>query len=252
MFNKGFWNTTLTRMGLLVLLVSLTTLACNLTRGADDSGTPDLSGPNDTANNQQNANPPAVQIFTPQDGQQVYVDDPVEVRVNAQHDIGVQRIQMVVDGQTVSSKALLDNPTNVDVLLSWTPDQRGSYTLEVQAFHGSVGSEAASVNLQVFPEGAILSNPASGQPQPTAANATTCTGRVLISNLNIRSGPGTSFTDLGSFDTGETISITGRNTDNRSREWFKIQRSNGQEAWVINNSDWIETSGNCDNLPTVD
>jgi hypothetical protein len=240
------------RVWFVIVVLLLAGFACNLTQSSDEEDATPVISSEVEEGTPQNTTPPTVQILTPQDGQQVIVGTPVDVRVNAQHEgVGIQRIQMKIDDRIVSSKSLLDNPRNVDVLLSWTPDQRGSYMLEVQAFQGSVGSEPVAVTLQVFPEGSILSNPAEGQPQQATPNPVTCNVRVLISNLNLRSGPGTSFNKLGSFDTGESVTVIGRNNDDRSREWYKIRRSSGTEAWVINNSDWLETSGNCESVPTV-
>ena len=238
------------KIWLFVILILSSALACNLTRGRDENNDDTVSNEtaNDTLSVQENTTPPTIQIISPADGQQVIVDTPVDVQVNATHDVGVQRIQMSVDGNTVSSKSLLENPTSVDVLLSWTPDRRGSFTLEVQAFHGSTGSETAQIILQVFPEGSILSNPIGGQA-PTAQSASgTCTGRIMISNLNSRSGAGTNFTKLGKFDVGETVLIIGRDA---AREWYEIRRDDGDEVWVINNNDWLETSGDCSNIPTT-
>lgn len=238
------------KIWLFVVLLLISALACNLTTGGDDNGddTRNSGSSNNTTSVQENTTPPTIQILSPADGQQVLVDTAVDVRVNATHEGGVQRIQMSVDGNTVSSKSLLENPTSVDVLLAWTPDRRGSFTLEVQAFHGSTGSQPAQITLQVFPEGSILSNPIGGQ-EPTADSASgTCTGRILISNLNSRSGAGTNFTKLGKFDVGENVLIIGRDA---ATEWYEIRRDGGEEVWVINNSEWFETSGDCGSLPTT-
>ena len=238
------------RVTLLLTLLVMATLACNLTAGGGNGGNDaddEVVDTNDGGG--QDTTPPTVQIFTPTEGQQVLVDSPVEVRVGAQHPIGVQRIQMKVDDRIVSSKSLLDNPTSVEVLLSWTPDQRGSYTLEVQAFHGATGSDAITVTLQVFPEGSILANPASGQPETVSDTASTCSGRVLISNLNSRSGPATTFSKMGTFSVGETVTVIGRNN---ASEWYKVRRENSNEVWVNNNDDWLETQGNCSNLPVAE
>lgn len=238
----------------LVIIVLISgAMACNLARSSEVSTKDPLLGDTGTGggDNSDNTTPPTVQIFTPQDGQQVFANNTVDVRVNAQHPTGVQRIQMKVDDRIVSSKSLLDNPTNVDVLLTWTPDRSGSFTLQVQAFTGSVGSNEITVTLQVFPEGAILSNPAGGQPVQETPSSGVCNARIVISNLNMRSGPGTSFAKQGSFDTGETVSVVGRNTDSQNREWFKIRRSDSSQAWVINNTEWVELSGSCSSLPTV-
>lgn len=232
----------------------VTSLACNLSRGGDES-TPDPFANSDTSQlNPADTTPPTITLFTPSDGQQVVVGTSVDVQINATHPVGVTRIQMrvVEENRIVSSKSLLDDPTSIDVLLVWKPEREGSFTLEVQAFRGGVGSEAQLVTLQVFPEGSILSNPASGQQTAVpVSSGTNCSARIVISDLNMRAGPGTNYDKVGKFDLGETVSVEGINTDGSGSQWFKIKRANGSEAWVINNAQWLETQGTCTNLPTV-
>jgi hypothetical protein len=100
-------------------------------------------------------------------------------------------------------------------------------------------------------EGAIANNPASGQPDQPTPQAGTCTARVLIGNLNMRSGPGENFDKLGTFSLNEPLTASGRNTDTQSRTWLKIRRASGTEGWVVNNAQWLETQGDCNSLPTI-
>jgi hypothetical protein len=195
--------------------------------------------------------PPVVQVIEPGDGQQVAVGQSVDVRVRAEHPIGVTRIQLSVDGRIASSKSLPPNSTGVDVLLGWLPDRTGNFSLEVLAFYNTLASQPATVNLQVLTEGAIASNPASGQSDQVTPVAGTCSARVVISQLNMRQGPGESFARIRAFDLNEQLAVTGRNTDERGQEWLKIRRVDGQEGWVIRRSEWLETQGDCNNLPTV-
>lgn len=239
---------------LLIGLLLAASLACNLSRGNDNQDDDPFANVDTAQVNPADAVPPTVTVFTPQDGQQVLVGGSVDVQMQATHPVGVTRIQMrvVEEDRIVSSKSLLDDPTSIDVLLVWKPEREGSFTLEIQAFRGGAASDVKTVTLQVFPEGSILSNPASGQQTAVPlAGGTNCTARIVIGDLNIRSGPGTGNSSQGKFDLGETVSVLGRNTDSGGSEWYKVRRESGTQGWVINNSEWLETQGSCTNLPTV-
>lgn len=246
-----------TRWSLLVIgLLIIASLACNLSRGDDSNKDDDpfANSNNTVQTNPDDGVPPTVTVFTPQDGQQVLVGTSVDVQINAQHPVGITRLQMriVEEDRIVSSKSLLDDPTSIDVLLVWKPERQGSFTLEIQAFRAGTASEAHAVTLQVFPEGSILSNPASGQQTAIPiASGTNCSVRIVIGDLNMRSGPGTNNSALGKFNLGETASVEGQNTDSSGSIWLKVKRESGTQGWVIDNSQWLEKQGTCTSLPTV-
>ncbi len=80
------------------------------------------------------------------------------------------------------------------------------------------------------------------------AVAVECTGVVTSSVLNVRSGPGTSYSKLGSLSKGATIEVIQRNA---SGQWHKI-RYNGAEAYV--HADYVKLSGGytqTDTTPTA-
>lgn len=217
-------------------------LGCSLTF-LDDEATPppadvvdEVSGP-----------PPTVQIISPTSGQQVMVGTDVEIRVLATDQRGVSRVQLSVGNRTSSTKSFPEAATTAEALLRWRPDREGTFELSVVAYRQLIASAPATVSLTVVGRGDPISNPASGQ-SALASIGGDCVGRVLIGNLRIRTGPGTSFPHEGNFALNEQLTVIGQNTD---ASWYRIRRVDGSEKWVINNAEWLEVTGNCGSLPVV-
>jgi uncharacterized protein YraI len=144
-----------------------------------------------------------------------------------------------VSGRVASSKALPSGQAGpTKAILSWTPTQQGTFSLEVIAFNGAAASVPASMIVQVSGTASATSSGTSG----------TCTGRVLVSQLNFRDGPGTGYTQLGQFDVGETVTVVGRDADT---SWYKVQRINMQQVWTINDARWIQIEGDCSDVAVV-
>ncbi len=218
--------------GLTVLLVlSGATLGCSLSFRA--AATPP---PADNAN-AGNGVPPTVTIIDPADGAVVPLGQRVDITVQTQ--TPADRFTLTVNGVVASTKALPPNQSGAtSAILSWTPQYEGAYTLEVVAYHGVVAGPSATLQLQVAGAGAA-----------TGGAGTACVGRVLVSQLNFRDGPGTNYTRLGQFQVGETVSVLGTDA---ARTWLKVQRVlNGQQVWVINKSQWLQLEGPCMNLPVL-
>jgi uncharacterized protein YgiM (DUF1202 family) len=123
-------------------------------------------------------------------------------------------------------------------ILNWQPQREGVYNIEVFAYNGAQASAPGVIQLNV-----------SGTAAAAADDQTTCTGRVLVSELNYREGPGKNTKKLGRFDMGETITIIGRNTDTT---WYKAQRADSDPVWVINNRQWLQVDGMCSTVPITD
>jgi uncharacterized protein YraI len=81
-----------------------------------------------------------------------------------------------------------------------------------------------------------------GEANPNAAN-----NAVVIEQLNIRSGPGTSFNSLGILNANDVIRLTGKNRDG---SWLQIEYADGPEGkgWV--NAGFVNAD-NADSLPIV-
>ena len=93
---------------------------------------------------------------------------------------------------------------------------------------------------------ATAAAPAPAAPSPTAvpptaaptAPAAPVVPKLTTSqNVNVRSGPGTTYNRLGELDAGQTFDITGKNP---AGDWYQFSY-NGQPGWVRN--DFVTLSG---------
>ncbi len=207
-------------------------LGCSLSLSA-----PAPSSSDNFADGGNSGTPPTVSIQDPADGAVVPVGQRVDLTV--QTDVAADRFTLTVNGTVVSTKALPpDQSGGTAAILGWTPQYEGTYTLEVVAYHGVVAGPPATLQLQV-----------AGTGNNTSSTASSCMGRVLVSQLNFRDGPGTNYTQLGRFQVGETVTVLGTDA---ARTWLKAQRVlNGQQVWVINKSQWLQLEGPCMNLPVL-
>jgi hypothetical protein len=179
---------------------------------------------------------PSVQIVDPASGARVPRQQRVDITV--QTTSTADRFQVNINGRVAITKALPpDQSGPTSAILSWTPDRDGSYTLEVIAFNGAASSIPAILVLEV-----------SGTAAGTTGGVAGCTGKVMVSQLNYRDGAGTAAQQLGQFDVGEVVTIVGRNGDT---SWYRVQRANTLQVWVINNTQWLQIEGQCGDLPVV-
>jgi hypothetical protein len=180
---------------------------------------------------------PIVRILEPASGVSVAANQRVDITVET--DTTATSFLLNVSGRVASSKALPSGQAGpTKAILSWTPTQQGTFSLEVIAFNGAAASVPASMIVQVSGTASATSSGTSG----------TCTGRVLVSQLNFRDGPGTGYTQLGQFDVGETVTVVGRDADT---SWYKVQRINMQQVWTINDARWIQIEGDCSGVAVV-
>jgi hypothetical protein len=220
---------------LTLLMLSGAVLACTLSLSGDKKGTSGGSSGGSSGGADMGI-VPTVRILDPASGAQVPRNQRVDITVET--DSTADRFQVNVDGRVAVTKAMppeQSGPTKA--ILGWTPDRDGTYNLEVIAFRGSSASAPAALILDV-----------SGTASGPAAGVAGCVGRVLVSQLNFRDGPGTAANRLGQFDVGETVTVIGRNADG---SWYKVQRFNAQQVWAINNAQWLQVEGQCDGVPVV-
>ncbi len=221
---------------LAILALGGALLACTLSWGEKDSGGADGGVVETEVSSAGTGGAPAVRIATPASGQVVPRGQRLDITVET--DATATNFLLNVNGRVTSTKAMPPGQSGpTQAILSWTPDRDGAYTLQVIAYNGTSASAPAEVALQV-----------SGTASTTAPGTTGCTGRVLVAQLNFRDGPGTSAARLGQFDVGETVTVIGRNADST---WYQVQRYNAQQAWTINNNDWLRVEGDCAALPVA-
>lgn len=213
----------------------LAALACSLDLASEDAPPSQPGAPQGgQGNTGASEAAPTVRIIAPADGATVPIGQPVDIEVETDRTATgfllneggqVRSIISMPEGQTGPTKAIL----------SWTPARAGSYSLEVIATNRSSTSAPAALSLA-----------AAGTV--SAPGATACSGRVMVTELNYRDGPGTGARKLGQFEVGETVMVTGRNLEN---SWYQVQRPDSQQVWVINNAQWLKLEGPCSDLPVV-
>lgn len=189
---------------------------------------------------------PQVTIVSPQNGAEVVLNDEVLISATATDSIGVQRVQLLADGQivkTVSSESP-SGDRSLNVLLDYTPRREGEVNLQVIAYRGAVAGEPAPLRLVVRErQEEVVATQRPVQNVPVIdPNDPTC--RVLINvGLNLRSGPGTTFNVITVLSPGAVVPIIGRTAVN---DWWQV-RSNTQTGWV--SAEFTTVYGNCGSIP---
>lgn len=84
---------------------------------------------------------------------------------------------------------------------------------------------------------------------PADAPASSATALVATGALNVRSGPGVTYSVVTVASQGQTVQMLGRNANS---SWVKIRLSNGTEGWVNAYSDYITPSVAVNTLPFAD
>jgi uncharacterized protein YraI len=106
----------------------------------------------------------------------------------------------------------------------------------------------APFDFQPAPTPQPTPTPPQAAPTPTVVTAPTHTpsARVNYEFLNIRSGPGITYTLLISLQQNAPLSLLGRNDDNT---WVRIRLPDGREGWAY--SQYLEASVAIASLPLV-
>jgi serine/threonine protein kinase len=83
-------------------------------------------------------------------------------------------------------------------------------------------------------------------PASTASGPSTCQ-LAFSANVNVRTGPGTTYTLLGPATPGVTLDVTGRSSDG---VWWRVTYS-GQTGWVAGNLASVQTVGECSTVTVI-
>jgi hypothetical protein len=239
------------RLGMLMVVslsLLIAILACTTQRQSDVTPTPFRT--NTPVSNVA----PIIQINAPASGQTLELFKQTEIRILVEHPIGATQVLLIVNGTLEKSKALpqgtliLDNTpepatstsqTKFEISLLWTPTTQGTVNLKVIVYFDDLDSNVGEVNVEVSPPRAIDSDSVA---QADTAIGVECAVRVFdtVDNLNVRNGAGEDTESLGYYDPGEFLRVINRGYDSIDREWFYVERSSGQQAWVVNNPTVVE------------
>lgn len=210
----------------LVLIVLITTaLACNLQTG-DNSDATRVPSPS--------LERPTVEILEPLESATVIAGQPVSVKARAISQSGVTLVELRVNNLVVDSQVPAEaiSPTQLEVLLDYTPERAGSYVLAVTAYSNDIAGQSALRTIAVVDQ----LNPGSGgtsgtpafTPSPTVYNPL-CRARVDV-GLNFRTGPGTEYDRILTFTVGQEPPITGY-ADRSDGRWWQVSWG-GQLGWL--------------------
>ncbi len=230
---------------LLLPLMALTTLlmsACNLSSSSNATLQP-LTQPASSR--------PVVTITAPRSGDTFPINEEILISATAADPVGITRVQLIVNGQ-ISKTVTANGETNFSALLDFIPRQAGTVTVQVIAYRSSVASDPAQIQLTIG-QLTLVRTP-SATPQiivptsvfPTANPANPLCRVRTVSNVNLRPGPGTTFTPvLAVMPSGTEAPIIGRLSDNT---WWNIRFAN-LTGWVSANV--VQVLGNCFNIPVI-
>ena len=169
--------------------------------------------------------------------------------VNASDSIGVNRVQLFVDGQivhTVSSESL-QGDLSLEAILTYAPQVSdvGTIGLSARAYRGAEVSIPDEVSVVVRQSlGDIIATPANPSNLPFIPDDGVC--RALINvGLNFRTGPSTSFQIITVLSSGTLAPIVGRNSEST---WWQLS-SNDRTGWV--SGDFTSEYGDCSGVTVV-
>ncbi|HVO43919.1 MAG TPA: SH3 domain-containing protein, partial [Aggregatilineales bacterium] len=137
--------------------------------------------------------------------------------------------------------------TDAQALLMFRPTSVGPVTLEVVAYRNRLSSPPVTISVDVVGSVADLKNPNSLNPTSGIAAGPICAIKTLVSNLNLRGGPGTNYTSLARLSVAEDLTVIGRNDDST---WFQVKRdSNNMVGWV--SASFTTPNDGCASAPVV-
>jgi hypothetical protein len=232
--DMAFLKSSLWPVGLLILTLFLLTNC-----GGDDTASP-------TPATDQS---PTVDITAPADGAVLPAGQAVSVSVLATDDQAIARIELYVNNSLIESRVTPPESafTTVSEAFAWSASIIGSHTIQARAYDAA-GQMGASriVGVEVLLPGttpiAPADTPVPGTPAqpgentpvpppPTAPPATATEQSAMVTanvNANVRSGPGTNYSVVGSLAEGQSAPVTGRNSDS---SWWQINYQ-GSAAWI--------------------
>ncbi len=144
------------------------------------------------------------------------------------------------------------NQGNVVNLLGRNANSSWAYIQTAAAKTGWVNASSSYITPSVAISSLPLVTTSTATPTATPTHTptpapSTATALVATGALNVRSGPGVTYSVLTVTTQGQTVTLLGRNANS---SWAKIRLSNGTEGWV--NSSLITPSVSISSLPLAD
>lgn len=158
--------------------------------------------------------------------------------------VGAIELWQPADGRLLDARG--GHTGQIDTLL-WSTD---GTTLFSGAKDGSIHVWAVK---PVSATGGISSttsvSPTAQAPAtPPAAAASNVQAIVQVDTLNIRSGPGTTYTKLGSLKLNDRVPVVGQLN---ACVWLLVQTPNNGQAWIAGSAQFVTLTAACDSIPAA-
>lgn len=226
---------------ILCVFVALVLCACNLSNQGEREE-------NLATATQASGGRPAVQILSPQNGDESVVNEEILVSAAATDAVGVTRVQLLANGQIVKTISS-ESPSGDQIfnaLMDYTPTAAGTVRLQVIAYRAAIASEPAMVEITVRARQAQVTATAPPQPNVPVINPNDPTCRALTNTaLRLRGGPGTNYDQIGLLNAGSVVPIIGRIASNA---WWQV-RVNLTIGWI--SAEYTTVYGVCNGVPVV-
>jgi hypothetical protein len=240
-----------TRLTLVAALLVLSALACNL-RNESSS---EVRERDIIAN-------PLVLIVAPVNGSVFASGAQVTIHAIVQNPpTGVARIEFRVDEAVVGeiTSPQPETESSLEGSVTWAASSEAGHLITVEGFRpdgSSLGLSDVAIRVVPQPNATLAAgqpSPATSTPDGTAAEnvpaqptaATSVSGRVNTPELNVRTGPGTDYPQVGTLTNGQQVEIVGRNENG---SWWAIPYGSGT-AWVFSNL--VAANGDTSQIPVV-
>jgi len=183
---------------------------------------------------------PRAWIDTPLDGS-VLEPGLILVQSHVAGPSGVTEVALVVNGTRIRVDAPADTGAPITSIgQAWDASAPGEYTLQVEARDAS-GALGLSIPVRVTVGGSLPTPTREATPTPVPSQAVTLGPTLtptsegepvarLTANGNCRSGPGTVFGIVTSYETGTELSILGR--DAAGAWWLARKESGAAACWI--------------------
>jgi uncharacterized protein YraI len=216
---------------------------------------------------------PIAIIAAPQNNTIVGLGQEVVVTFTVADVKGIAQVELSIDGQPLQVRKV-EPPTNSFAgNQAWKPDKPGSHVIELRAVNmDNQPSDPARVFINVAGPGDTTGGTSSPletaaadeagtavaitliPPSPPPAPATATPGNIqpkvtTLVGLNVRFGPGTDYPVVGRLPDGQTLPITGRNSEGT---WWQITFPLGsnERGWISANTQFTSASNEA-NVPVV-
>ena len=98
----------------------------------------------------------------------------------------------------------------------------------------------AEIQAAIESDDAVAEEPKASVPESDAT--------IKVAALNVRTGPGTDYSRIGSLKSGDGVEVTGRNDD---CTWIEVETPDEVVGWISASATYVDLQIDCDSAPVV-